>query len=136
MSARRVLAIGLDGYELALEDQLVAAGELPTMAEVRRRSARYRLDHVPAQRTGLAWEHFSTGLSPQAAGRWAAVTFDPTTYSAWQEGTSLVPFVVHVDARTVVFDPPYFDLAQAPRALGVVSWGAHDPGVAPIARPS
>ena len=137
MKARRVLAIGLDGYEPSLEDELVAAGELPALAQLRQRSARFRLDHGPAQRTGLAWEHFSSGLSPQDADRWAAVTFDPATYSAWQEGTRLVPFVTQVDARTVVFDPPYFDLDKAPRTQGLIDWGAHDPGVvASQARPA
>lgn len=135
MTTRKVLAIGLDGYERSLEDELVADGSLPAIAEFRRQSARFRLDHGPAQRTGLAWEHFATGLSPQAAGRFAAVTFDPASYSAWQEGTCLVPFAASIDAPTVVFDAPYFDLARAPRAQGVVGWGAHDPGVALGTRP-
>ena len=46
------------------------------------RAARVLLDHGPAQRTGLAWEHVASGLSPEAARRWAAIEFDPTTYEA------------------------------------------------------
>jgi predicted AlkP superfamily phosphohydrolase/phosphomutase len=69
------------------------------------------------------------------AGRWAAVHFDPDSYAAWQEGTSLTPFPAQVKARTVVFDPPYFDLGRAPRVQGIVNWGAHDPGVASSSRP-
>jgi hypothetical protein len=34
-----------------------------------------------------------------------------------------------------VFDPPYFNLAEAPDALGLVCWGAHDPGVVAASRP-
>lgn len=132
---QRVLAIGLDGYEESLERQLIEAGELPALARLRDRSARYLLDHGPAQRSGLAWEHVSTGLSPEGAGRWAALHFDPKTYSVWQEGTRLSPFPARLKSRTVVFDAPYFDLAQAPEVRGVVGWGAHDPGIPHAARP-
>ena len=132
---QRVLAIGLDGYEESLERRFVEAGELPALARLRERSARYLLDHGPAQRSGLAWEHVSTGLSPERAGRWAALHFDPETYSVWQEGTRLSPFAARLKSRTVVFDAPYFDLARAPQVRGVVGWGAHDPGIPHAARP-
>jgi predicted AlkP superfamily phosphohydrolase/phosphomutase len=132
---RRVIAVGLDGYEESLGRRLIEAGELPSLARLRERSARYLLDHGPAQRSGLAWEHVSTGLSPERAGRWAALHFDPSTYRVWQEGTRLRPFPALLKSRTVVFDAPYFDLAQAPEARGIVGWGAHDPGVAHAARP-
>jgi hypothetical protein len=131
-----VLAIGLDGYEASLGDRLMSNGELPALAALRRRSARFVLDHGPAQRTGLAWEHVSSGLSPEAAGRWAAVCFDPRSYAVWQEGTSLTPFMGRLDVRTVVFDTPYFDLSKAPAVEGLVNWGAHDPGVPSGARPA
>lgn len=108
---------------------------MPALARLRERSARYLLDHGPAQRSGLAWEHVSTGLSPDRAGRWAALHFDPETYSVWQEGTRLRPFPALLKSRTVVFDAPYFDLAQAPDVRGIVGWGAHDPGVGHAARP-
>lgn len=133
---QRVIAIGLDGYEESLERRLIAAGELPALANLRARSARYLLDHGAAQRSGLAWEHVSTGLSPEQAGRWAAVHFDPATYAVWQEGTRLEPFAARLKSRTVVFDTPYFDLSRAPQVRGLVGWGAHDPGVPPAARPT
>jgi predicted AlkP superfamily phosphohydrolase/phosphomutase len=132
---RRVLAVGLDGYEESLERRFIAAGELPSLARLRERSARYLLDHGPAQRSGLAWEHVSTGLSPERAGRWAALHFDPAAYEVWQEGTRLEPFAARLGSRTVVFDAPYFDLARAPRVRGVVGWGVHDPGAPHAARP-
>jgi len=106
------------------------AGELPNLQALRERSARFLLDHGAATRTGLAWEHASTGLSPVAAGRASAVDFDRRTYAVWHAGTSLQPFAAHLKARTLVFDPPYFDLSRAPSVSGVVNWGAHDPGIA------
>jgi predicted AlkP superfamily phosphohydrolase/phosphomutase len=133
--ARRLLAIGLDGYEPSLGDKLMAAGELPALARLRSRSARFLLDHGPAQRTGLAWEHVSSGRAPEAARRWSAVSFDPHTYEIWQEGTAFEPFAARLAVPAVVFDAPYFDLDRAPSTRGVVSWGAHDPGVELKARP-
>jgi len=131
----RVLAIGLDGYEESVERELIAAGELPAIARLREQSAAFLLDHGVAQRTGLTWEQFSTGLSPQQAGRWAAVHFDPQTYSVWQEGTRTKPFAANLDCQTVVFDAPYFDMEQAEAVHGLVGWGAHDPGVPLSAHP-
>ena len=136
MTTQRVLAIGLDGYEESLEREMMAAGELPALSRLRAESARFLLDHGPAQRTGLAWEHVSSGLSPAAANRWAAVHFDPDTYTAWQEGTRLQPFPARLCSRTVVFDAPYFDLGRAPQVRGLVGWGAHDPGVPLAAQPA
>jgi len=132
----RVLAICLDGYEPSLADSLAARGELPATAALAGRSARFELDHGAALRTGLAGEHVATGLSPADAGRWAAVHFDPATYEVWQEGTSRLPFAGAMSQRTVVFDPPYFDLQAAPDVAGIVNWGAHDPGVPSGSRPA
>ncbi|MGH8203468.1 MAG: alkaline phosphatase family protein, partial [Steroidobacteraceae bacterium] len=132
---RRIIAVNLDGYEYSLAERMMAAGELPAMAELAGRSARFLLDHGSDLRTGLAGEHVATGLSADAAGRWAAVHFDPGTYEVWQQGTALEPFPAKFSFDTVVLDPPYFDLGRAPQVRGIVSWGAHDPGVAPAARP-
>ncbi len=129
MGAQRVLAIGLDGYEQTLGQRLMDAGELPHLAALRDRSARFLLDHGSAKRTGLAWEQVSTGKSPQDANRWSAVDFNTDTYEIWQTGTSLPPFPAALQARTVVFDPPYFDMSKALDVRGIVNWGAHDPGV-------
>jgi predicted AlkP superfamily phosphohydrolase/phosphomutase len=128
MARPRVLAIGLDGLEVTFAEQLMAAGEMPALADLRRRAARFRLDHGPAQRTGLAWEHVASGLSPEAGHRWAAVEFDPTSYMAWQEGGRFTPWWADLDRRVLVFDTPYVDLRRARNTRGVVAWGAHDPG--------
>jgi hypothetical protein len=133
---RRVLAIYLDGYEQSVGQQLMSADAMPELSRLAASSARFLLDHGPAQRSGLAGEHVATGLSPEAAQRWSAVHFDPQTYEVWQEGTRLRPFPGDLDCRTVVFDATYFDLNAAPGVTGIVSWGAHDPGVAQAARPS
>jgi predicted AlkP superfamily phosphohydrolase/phosphomutase len=135
MASRRVVAIGVDGVEVTFLERLLAAGEMPALAALRQRSARFLLDHGAAQRTGLAWEHVASGLSPESGGRWAAVEFDPSTYRVWQEGARFEPWWAGLDRRVVVFDAPYVDLRRAPNTRGIVAWGAHDPGTAIAARP-
>jgi predicted AlkP superfamily phosphohydrolase/phosphomutase len=132
---RRVLAIGLDGYELSLAESMMAENLLPNMWRLRARSARFLLNHGRDKNSGLAWEHVSTGQTPTTGGRWSAVTFDPSTYCVCQESTARVPFLAGLGAETVVFDVPYCDLERAPRVRGLTCWGAHDPGVSPLSRP-
>ena len=85
--------------------------------------------------SGLAWEHFSSGIRPSDGGRWSAATFNKRTYRATQDQTVVRPFLADLAAKTVIFDFPYFDLSLAPDVWGITSWGAHDPGVAPASRP-
>src|SRR5262245_19954512 len=135
MARRRLLVIGLDGLEVGFAERLMNEGHMPALAELRRRSARFLLDHGSAQRTGLAWEHVASGLSPEDARRWAAIEFDPNTYTAWQEGTRFVPWWAGLDLNVVVFDTPYVDLRRARNTRGVVAWGAHDRGTVTAGRP-
>jgi len=135
MPGQRVVVIGLDGLEVTLAERLMAAGDMPALAALRRNAARFLLDHGSAQRTGLAWEHVASGQSPEAAQRWAAVEFDPTTYLTWQEGARFAPWWAPLDRRVVVFDAPYVDLRRALNTRGLVAWGAHDPGAVPTSRP-
>jgi len=132
---RRVLMIGLDGFELSVAERLMAEGRLPGFARLQEHAARVLLDHGPAKRSGLAWEHVSSGLSPEDAGRWAAVHFDGESYRARQRPALTTPFPALLDRRCLVFDTPYFDLSKAQNTCGLVSWGAHDPGVPRQARP-
>ena len=131
----RILLVGLDGFEPSLAARLISEGRLPALDEPLERGATIALDHGAARRTGLAWEHISTGKSPDDAERWAAVDFDPRTYQAVQRTTDLTPFLAELGTSAVVFDAPYFDLKAAPNVQGLTSWGAHDPGVVPFARP-
>ena len=124
----RVLAIALDGFEESLALSLMASGQMPALAALREKSARFGLDHESAQFTGLAGEHVSSGLSPQRAGRPSVVYFDKGSYGVWQVGAQCTPFPAALKARTVVFDIPYFDLGKAPQVTGVTAWGGHDPG--------
>ena len=127
--------VGLDGYDPALAGQLMQNGEMPNMARLAAESAVAELDHGDHRLTGLSWEHFATGLKPDAGGRWAAVSIDPANYRIGQPTTTTMPFLGALPRQAVVFDPPYFDLGQAPNVRGAVNWGAHDPGVSATSRP-
>jgi hypothetical protein len=135
MTTQHVMMVGLDGFELSIAESLLSQGRLPVLQRLRDQGATVPLDHGAAKRTGLAWEHVSTGLSPEDAARWAAVDFDPANYVVYQRPTDLLPFPAQLESKTLVFDPPYFDLARAPAVDGLVGWGAHDPGVAPLSQP-
>ena len=135
MTRPRTLAIGLDGYEPSLGDALRAAGRMPHLSHLMERSARVELEHGNARYSGLAWEHVSRGLSPEAASRFSAVHFDADRYEARQRGSSGAPLLASLDLRAVIFDAPYFDLSRAPNCRGLVSWGAHDGGTPRQSRP-
>ena len=132
----RLLVVGLDGFEISLAERLMTQGRMPHMTRLRDRSARFTLDHGLAKYTGLAWDHFSTGKTPEALGRYSAVRFDPITYHVEQEPSYARPVFARFRSRSVLFDVPYCDLERAPRALGVAHWGAHDPGAPEFCRPA
>jgi predicted AlkP superfamily phosphohydrolase/phosphomutase len=132
MNTPRVLVIGIDGFEATFADDLVAGGDVPTFAALRERGAHMLLDHGAAGRTGLTWEHFWSGLDPDAARRWSSVEFDPSTYRVWAEGARFAPFFGDDDVDAVVLDAPYADFGRAPQVRGVVGWGAHDPGITSV----
>ncbi len=134
---KKVLAIHLDAFDPALGFEMMAAGELPAFNKLAAQSARFDLEHGNgAIRTGLSGEHVVTGLSPSDAERWDSLHFYPNSYDVWQEGASLPPFTASLPIQAVVFDTPYFDLESSPNVEGVVSWGAHDPGVYTNSRPN
>ena len=132
----KVLAIGLDGLEPTLAERFMAEGHMPALAALRKRAARFPLDEGAALRTGLAWEHVASGLSPEAGGRWGPIEFDPASYTAWQGGAEFAPWWAETDLRVVVFDPPFVDLRRARNTQGIVAWGSHSPGTVGIARPA
>jgi predicted AlkP superfamily phosphohydrolase/phosphomutase len=135
MKPAPILMVGLDAFELSIAERMMAQGKLPALRRLKEMGATILLDHGAAKRTGLAWEHVSTGRNPDDSGRWSSVDFDPRTYTVAQNPTRLPPFLAGVDISAVVFDVPYFDLGQAPGVSGVVGWGAHDPGIGEMSRP-
>jgi predicted AlkP superfamily phosphohydrolase/phosphomutase len=136
MTRHRVLAIGLDGLDITLAERFMAEGQMPALADLRKRSARFLLDEGAARRTGLPWEHVVSGLSPALARRWGPVEFDPASYTAWQDGAHFAPWWAETDLRVVVFDAPFVDLRRARNTQGIAAWGSHNSGTVRAARPT
>ena len=136
MRAGKLLVMWLDGYEARIADRMMSEGRLPNLARLKSSSSRFLLDHGKQKYTGLAGEHFSTGVAPEISGRWSVVEFNPRTYQVIQRSTFLAPLLGRVSTNAVVFDAPYFDMAKAAQVRGLVNWGAHDPGIAAMSRPA
>ncbi len=126
----RVCAIGLDAGSIDLIDELCDAGELPTFAEFRARSARTRLDSAPAHRDGMLWTQFITGREASFDRAGFRCTFDPSTYAAWEDTAHYDdhgsrPFWETSNAPTITFDIPRSTISGS--GVHVTAWGAHAP---------
>lgn len=135
MNRQPILLLGLDGFDIVLAKRFAREGLLPNFARLQTQGAGFDLDDGRDRYSGLAWEHFSSGIRPGDGGRWSAVTFHKDSYHVTQDCTILRPFLADLAVRAVIFDVPYFDLSRAPNVRGITAWGAHDPGVAPASRP-
>lgn len=135
MDRRRVLVLGLDGFDIDLAERFVQEGLLPNFARLQTQGSLFDLDQGRDKYSGLGWEHFSSGIRATDGGRWSSVTFDRHTYQAVQDLTRVRPFLADLAVKTAVFDPPYVDLSVATNVRGITSWGAHDPGIVPASRP-
>lgn len=125
----RTVMVGLDGFTIDFAERLMDEGRMPNLAKLREESARWLVDDSQFRNANLTYEQISSGLRPDESKRWSAVEFDRESYAAVQAGAANPPFTAPLDAKTVVFDAPYFDIARDTNARGVVGWGAHDPGL-------
>ena len=104
---RRVLLIGLDGFDAVLAQHFAEEGLLPNFARLQNQGASFNLDHGRDKYSGLAWEHLSSGIRPRDGGRWSAVTFNKRTYQATQDHTVVCPFLADLSGvSSVIFDFP------------------------------
>ena len=126
----RVCAIGLDAGSIDFIDELCAAGELPTLADLRTRSARTRLHSAPAHRDGMLWTQFVTGREASFDRAGFRCTFDPATYAAWEDSAhyddhGIRPFWETSGVPTITFDVPRSTISGP--GVHVTAWGAHAP---------
>ena len=108
----RVVAIGLDAGEWQLIEPMLAGGELPHLARIRRRARKCRLRN-PLYRGTLVWEAFLTGRQDEDDVRSGGVAFDPATYRVGKIAAgSAPPFYAGLPGVTAIaFDVPHLSMA-------------------------
>ena len=78
--ARRVVVVGLDGFDPKLVAPLLAAGSLPNLARLRSEGGFAPLQTTHPAQTPVAWSTFATGANPGRHGIFDFVRRDPLTY--------------------------------------------------------
>ena len=77
---RKVVVIGLDGFEPKIAEPLLAAGALPNLAKLRALGGYARLATTYPAQTPVAWSTFATGVNPGGHGIFDFIRRDPKTY--------------------------------------------------------
>src|SRR5215510_169288 len=77
---KKVIVIGLDGFEPKIVDALLEAGELPNLARLRALGGYSRVQTTYPAQTPVAWSTFATGVNPGGHGIFDFIRRDPKTY--------------------------------------------------------
>lgn len=77
---KKVVVIGLDGFEPKIVEPMLAAGALPNLAKLRARGGFSRVQTTYPAQTPVAWSTFATGLNPGGHGIFDFIRRDPRTY--------------------------------------------------------
>ncbi len=112
---KRVIVIGLDGFEPKIVEGLLARGELPNLAKLCEQGGYRRLKTTHSAQTPVAWSTFSTGTNPGGHGIFDFLTRDTKTYlpimalSRYEQKNAFVlPKVVNMRRGT-----PFWNLLSA-----------------------
>lgn len=77
---RKVIVIGLDGFEPKIVERMLKAGELPNLARLRDQGGYSRIRTTYPAQTPVAWSTFATGTNPGRHGIFDFIRRDPKTY--------------------------------------------------------
>src|SRR5499427_7975474 len=77
---KKVIVIGLDGFEPKIMEPLLEAGELPNLARLRAQGGYSRVQTTYPAQTPVAWSTFATGVNPGGHGIFDFIARDPATY--------------------------------------------------------
>ena len=112
---KKVIVIGLDGFEPKIAEAMMARGELPNLLKLREQGGYSRLKTTASAQTPVAWSTFSTGTNPGGHGIFDFLTRDTKTYlplmalSRYEQKNAFVlPKVVNMRRGT-----PFWDLLSA-----------------------
>lgn len=137
----RVMAIAIDAAERSMIAELIAAGEMPVMAEVIDRGASAVIEGPEGFLPGAAWPSLITGMPPSSH----LLTFDrqlrPGTYrieNATPEELRRPPFWRYLSdakVRSTVVSLYASPLLEDFEGTQVVGWGSYDPYNTKLGRP-
>lgn len=112
---KKVIVIGLDGFEPKIAEAMMARGELPNLMRLREQGGYSRLKTTASAQTPVAWSTFSTGTNPGGHGIFDFLTRDPKNYlpimalSRYEQKNAFVlPKVVNMRRGT-----PFWELLSA-----------------------
>jgi predicted AlkP superfamily phosphohydrolase/phosphomutase len=112
---KKVIVIGLDGFEPKIAEAMMERGELPNLMKLREDGGYSRLRTTTSAQTPVAWSTFSTGTNPGGHGIFDFLTRDSQTYlpimalSRYEQKNAFVlPKVVNMRRGT-----PFWDLLSA-----------------------
>ncbi|MFQ5668410.1 MAG: alkaline phosphatase family protein, partial [Candidatus Binatia bacterium] len=77
---KKVIVIGLDGLEPKIVESLLAAGDLPNLAQLGAHGGYARIGTTCPAQTPVAWSTFATGTNPGGHGIFDFIRRDPATY--------------------------------------------------------
>ena len=77
---KKVIVIGLDGFEPKLVEGMFARNDLPNLARLRAQGGYSRMQTTYPAQTPVAWSTFATGMNPGAHGIFDFIRRDPRTY--------------------------------------------------------
>src|SRR6476659_3887742 len=77
---RRVIVIGLDGFDPVIAEKLLKEGELPNLAKLRAQGGYSRVRTTYPAQTPVAWSTFATGTNPGGHGIFDFIRRNPKTY--------------------------------------------------------
>src|SRR5262249_25633431 len=77
---KKVIVIGLDGFEPKIVEPMLNKGELPNLARLRDKGGFSRIQTTYPAQTPVAWSTFATGMNPGGHGIFDFIRRDPKTY--------------------------------------------------------
>ena len=108
---KKVIVIGLDGFEPKIAEAMMAAGDLPHLAGLRTQGGYARIGTTYPAQTPVAWSTFATGTNPGGHGIFDFLNRDTQTYLPVlslnryeQKNAFAPPEVVNMRRGTAVWD--------------------------------
>ncbi len=88
---RRVIILGLDGFDPELTEKFMKEGKLPHLAQLKKKGAYHRLKTTTPAISPVAWSSFMTGCEPSKHNIFDFLSRDPRTYLPTLSSARILP---------------------------------------------